>query len=52
VNSGKRFVPIFIELRGLNEDGAKLLKHHILAEIQVIAQAVTEEFCLLAVQSG
>jgi len=52
VNSGKRFVPIFIELRGLNEDGAKLLKHHILAEIQVIAQAVTEEFFDLGLKNG
>lgn len=52
VNQSKKFVPLFIELRALNEDPAKTLKAHIVTEVQQIAQAITEEFFDLGLRNG
>ncbi|MDO9384346.1 MAG: NACHT domain-containing protein [Hyphomicrobiaceae bacterium] len=52
VNQGKRMIPIFIELRGLNDESSKTLKSFIFSEISRISPAITEEFFDLGLKHG
>ena len=52
VNQGKNFVPVFVELRGLNEDAGRPLRSYVLSEVARISPAITDEFFELGLRSG